>query len=560
MLKLIKKGNSLLVQGENNSFYPNDGDNSYPLNSITLVIDESDMVTFRSVATNDVLFSGLIKDITINGSAVTKDNIIQKFDEISNASTGGGSSSAVNSVNGMTGDVVIDIPDTSTLATKEEVNTLSTTVEELSGEVAVNKTDIQTIKTKQTEDGTKINSLVNDVGNAQNDISVIEVDVADINRELRKKQDKLVSGTNIKTINNESILGSGNIEITGGGGSSAKEWVLNNVDFLSELTDFSICFMYKTYIVDGINYNDIKLGDILVDKSGNKTVITMKDKLCLYGNFQYFFNGDSQQINMSRAVSIRRINDTSVNVTVKTTLPQKYKGKKMYYGVDSETLDKIFGATNYFRGYGNYDIVPSNFNYFGVGVLGNILINKEETLTSSDYNALNTAFYVNTGTEYNSSMRGTKIVSSPKNLDYFIVTNGSSICTTDSNGNWVFMLNSEFEASTFYNSSIYCVEDRTIVKQTYELGCTLEVGKTYVFYSENNGDSYALSGLEYSTPQPSVISYKENVQTEVSNQLYNISNDKIYNIRNEANEWVGTQAQYDALKNKKDYIIYYITE
>lgn len=37
------------------------------------------------------------------------------------------------------------------------------------------------------------------------------------------KQDKLVSGTNIKTINGESILGSGNISISGGsgGGSSA---------------------------------------------------------------------------------------------------------------------------------------------------------------------------------------------------------------------------------------------------------------------------------------------------------------------------------------------------
>lgn len=34
---------------------------------------------------------------------------------------------------------------------------------------------------------------------------------------LGGKQDTLVSGTNIKTINNESILGSGNIEIQGGG-------------------------------------------------------------------------------------------------------------------------------------------------------------------------------------------------------------------------------------------------------------------------------------------------------------------------------------------------------
>ena len=39
----------------------------------------------------------------------------------------------------------------------------------------------------------------------------------EINELKQDKQDKLISGTNIKTINNESVLGSGNIEIQGGG-------------------------------------------------------------------------------------------------------------------------------------------------------------------------------------------------------------------------------------------------------------------------------------------------------------------------------------------------------
>lgn len=41
------------------------------------------------------------------------------------------------------------------------------------------------------------------------------------------KQDALVSGTNIKTINNQSILGSGNITIEGGGGGGIDESVLD---------------------------------------------------------------------------------------------------------------------------------------------------------------------------------------------------------------------------------------------------------------------------------------------------------------------------------------------
>lgn len=43
--------------------------------------------------------------------------------------------------------------------------------------------------------------------------------------ELNAKQDTLVSGTNIKTINNQSILGEGNIEIQGGGGEQQQaDW------------------------------------------------------------------------------------------------------------------------------------------------------------------------------------------------------------------------------------------------------------------------------------------------------------------------------------------------
>ena len=43
---------------------------------------------------------------------------------------------------------------------------------------------------------------------------------------IKNKQDKLVSGTNIKTINGQSLLGYGNIEITSSGGSGTNFSVL----------------------------------------------------------------------------------------------------------------------------------------------------------------------------------------------------------------------------------------------------------------------------------------------------------------------------------------------
>lgn len=39
---------------------------------------------------------------------------------------------------------------------------------------------------------------------------------------IKGKQDKLVSGTNIKTINSQSLLGSGNIVISGEGGGGVQ--------------------------------------------------------------------------------------------------------------------------------------------------------------------------------------------------------------------------------------------------------------------------------------------------------------------------------------------------
>ena len=64
-----------------------------------------------------------------------------------------------------------------------------------------------------------------------------EVDNA-ITAATSTKQDTLVSGTNIKTINNESILGSGNIDIQGGGGSTYTAG--RGIDITNDTISFSL--------------------------------------------------------------------------------------------------------------------------------------------------------------------------------------------------------------------------------------------------------------------------------------------------------------------------------
>ena len=90
--------------------------------------------------------------------------------------------------------------------------------------------DINNYYTKTAVDGllsTKANTATTytktEVDNALGDKADTSAVTESINEAVSGKQDTLVSGVNIKTINNESLLGEGNITIQGGGGVSSGE-------------------------------------------------------------------------------------------------------------------------------------------------------------------------------------------------------------------------------------------------------------------------------------------------------------------------------------------------
>lgn len=69
-------------------------------------------------------------------------------------------------------------------------------------------------------------------------------------QDISGKQDKLVSGSNIKTINGQSILGSGNIKIEGGeGGGSGVDFDITPVSYLAQMTDIT-----RLYALNGEVY------------------------------------------------------------------------------------------------------------------------------------------------------------------------------------------------------------------------------------------------------------------------------------------------------------------
>lgn len=120
----------------------------------------------------------------------------------------------------------------------------SSVVEYLSTQVATNTSDISIIKTKQEEDGNKIDAL---------------------DKEMATKQDLLVSGTNIKTINSQSLLGEGNIEIESG--SDIPFLFINSTahlsgDFAAVKNAIANKTPFEIYYVNILGYGDIAAPEV----------------------------------------------------------------------------------------------------------------------------------------------------------------------------------------------------------------------------------------------------------------------------------------------------------
>lgn len=89
---------------------------------------------------------------------------------------------------------------------------------------------------KGTVTGVKINGTTKNPSSGVVDLGTVITSHQDISG----KQDKLVSGTNIKTINGTSLLGSGNITISGGGGSSSGSGAYSEVNHGTSDTTFAL--------------------------------------------------------------------------------------------------------------------------------------------------------------------------------------------------------------------------------------------------------------------------------------------------------------------------------
>ena len=106
---------------------------------------------------------------------------------------------------------------TNTLQTKANASDIPTKVSQLENDSKfATQTAVATgLATKADKDS--LTSLEGSVSTLETTVRNQDKSIIANAQAIQGKQDKLVSGTNIKTINNQSILGSGNISIEGGG-------------------------------------------------------------------------------------------------------------------------------------------------------------------------------------------------------------------------------------------------------------------------------------------------------------------------------------------------------
>ena len=144
MISINKQGNAIVIEFTDNDKYLFNGTIEVAPNELMIVIDESNMATFKRSTNGDTLFSQLINKIQIGGTSVTKDTILDEFAKVGFATVNWleitGKPTTFSDWDATEGEQVIaNKPDLSEYATKAEVNNIvgdiSTRLDQINGEV-----------------------------------------------------------------------------------------------------------------------------------------------------------------------------------------------------------------------------------------------------------------------------------------------------------------------------------------------------------------------------------------------------------------------------------------
>lgn len=257
MINITRSGNNVIVTSDNpKAFNISNGELSVPMNSIYYVLDEeSDFIQFNSIdEKGEILFNGVIGDIQVNGTLVTREDIQVQLDSVFNTAGGSGGNSGVESVNGMTGAV--------------------------------------TLKTINGQELTGLGDITIEGGDIDTSKFITNVTVMGDNRIVAIQENgNIPSEIYFPTINGQQILGvEGNITIEGGGSGGSIEYSAGDGISIADNT------------ITNTGVTAINLGEALSESFQKKGIVK------LYS--QFYDNAYEVAVNGTSVFGIKPVDDT----------------------------------------------------------------------------------------------------------------------------------------------------------------------------------------------------------------------------------------------------------
>jgi len=172
MIQFNKTDKGFIAAFTDNELYLPNGTISLPANALSLTIDKADIATFKKTSNGDVLFSGLIDNITFDGDSVTKQTIAGKFASTCLSPLGGGSDlePRVEALEETVGD--------STSGLVKDVNDLETTVGDSTAGLVHDVTGLSTaVGNLELTVGDENGGLVKDVDDIEDVVGALAAEV-----------------------------------------------------------------------------------------------------------------------------------------------------------------------------------------------------------------------------------------------------------------------------------------------------------------------------------------------------------------------------------------------
>lgn len=290
-------------------------------------------------------------------------------------------------------------------------------------------TDAQGADLSQYYTSAQTESAITAAVSGKVDTSTFNTYSGSVDTALSGKQETLVSGTNIKTINNESILGSGNITIQGGGGGGTSYSAGTGIDITNDVISV-------TGMVDTSTFNTYS-GSVETALSGKQDTLSAGTGIEISGNVISATGGGGGGKAISAGTNISITTGETAD-TINCTLPisagtgtnsikcggaYKASGNASFAGGSYSEAKGIFSMA-----FGRYSIT----NNYGEVALG-FFNNSNGSSSAAGNSSGNTLFSVGNGTN-SASITRHNAFEIRQNGDIYITSGGTDIKLQDNLG------------------------------------------------------------------------------------------------------------------------------